>query len=53
MKDQLEQESEKFMIDIQQAACSKTPQIKKKTIGNNYPKEIGDSVKTKKNASKE
>ena len=53
MKEQLEQESEKFMIDIQQAAWNNTPQIKRKTIGNNYPKEICDLVKEKRKARKE
>lgn len=42
--DQLEYEAEIFMNDVQQAAWANTPQIKRKTVGNNYPKEIKELV---------
>lgn len=50
--EQLEQESHKFMIDIQQTAWNNTPEIKRKTIGVNYPREIRDLVKDKRKARK-
>lgn len=51
-KEQLNQELEKFVVDIQQSAWNNTPEIKRRTIGNNYPKEIRDLVAEKRKARK-
>jgi hypothetical protein len=36
---QLDEEAEKFITIIQTAAWKKTPVLRRKTMGNNYPKE--------------
>lgn len=38
---------EKFVEDIQKLAWASTPEIKRKTIGNNYSKEIKDLIREK------
>lgn len=38
--DQLDVEIENFLIGIQQSAWKNTPEIRRRTNGNNYPKEI-------------
>lgn len=50
---QLELESKKFIIDVQQAAWNNTPEIRRRTAGINYPKEIRDLIKEKRRARKE
>lgn len=50
--EQLDQEVEKIIKDIQQAAWNNTPKIKKKTSGNNYQKEIRELVTEKRKARK-
>lgn len=50
--EQLEQETDLFMINIQQAAWNNTPIIQRKTVGNNYPKEIRDLIQEKRKARK-
>lgn len=50
--EQLEQEVNKFNIDIQQAAWNNTPIIQRRNTGYNYPKEIRDMINTKRKARK-
>jgi hypothetical protein len=49
-EEQLGREVEKFLVDIQQSAWENTPEIKKRTKGNNYPKEIRDLIAKKRKA---
>ena len=46
-EEQLEGEVEKFLVDIQQSAWENIPEIKRRTNGNNYPKEIRDLIAEK------
>ena len=45
---QLDEQIEILINNIQQAAWNNTPSIKKRTVGNNYPKEIKELIKEKK-----
>lgn len=45
--DQLEEEVDKLTRDIQNAAWSSTPEIRRKTAGMNYPKEIKELLAVK------
>jgi hypothetical protein len=49
-EEQLDREVEKFLVDIQQSAWENTPEIKKRTKGNNYPKEIRNLIAEKRKA---
>ena len=51
-EERLDKELEKFIIDIQQSAWNNTPKIKRRAIGNNYPKEIRILVAEKRKARK-
>lgn len=51
-EDQFDSEAEKLIVNIQQAAWSNTPEMKRKTVGNNYPKEIKELVAEKRKARK-
>jgi hypothetical protein len=46
----LDREFEKFLVDILQAAWENTPEIKRRTKGKNYPKEIRDLIAEKRKA---
>lgn len=46
-EDHLEKEVEQLVKDIQKAAWESTPEIKRKTKGNNYPREIRDLLSKK------
>lgn len=49
--DQIDEELEKFVTDIQQAAWCNTPQTRKRrTVGNNYPLEIREMIAEKRRA---
>jgi hypothetical protein len=45
--EQLDEEAEKFIRIIQTAAWKNTPVLRRKTMGNNYPKEIRDLIAEK------
>jgi len=49
-EEQLDREVEKFLVDIQQSAWENTPESKRRTKGNNYPKEIRDLIAEKRKA---
>jgi len=49
-EEQLEREVEKFLVDIQQSAWGNTPEIKGRTQGNNYPKDVRDLIAEKRQA---
>lgn len=49
---QLDEEAEKLIINIQQAAWMNTIEIQRKVIGNNYPKEICNLIKQKRKIRK-
>lgn len=49
-QDELESETEKFITDIQQSVWSNTPELKRKTTGLNYPKEIKTLITSKRKA---
>lgn len=51
-KNQLNQEVEKFVTNIQQAAWKNTPENKRLTVGNNYPMEIRKLVAEKRKLRK-
>lgn len=51
-REQIDSEAEKLMIHIQQSAWNNTPVIKRKTIGNAYPREIKELIKKKRKARK-
>jgi len=46
----LDREVEKFLVDIQQSDWENTPEIKRGTLGNNYPNEITDLTAEKRKA---
>ena len=46
-EEQLDREAEKLVADIQQAAWENTPEIKRRTKGNNYRTEIRDLITEK------
>jgi hypothetical protein len=50
--EQPEEEAENFIKIIQNAAWKNTPALKRKTMGNNYPKEIRELIAEKKRARK-
>jgi hypothetical protein len=47
-EEQLDREAEKLLVDIQQSAWENILEIKRRTKGNNYPKEIRDLTTDKK-----
>ena len=49
-EEQLEGEVEKLLVDIQQSVWENTPEITRRTNGNNYPKEIRDLIAEKRKA---
>ena len=49
-EEQLVGEVEKFLVEIQQSAWENTPEIKRRTNGNSYPKEIRDLIAEKRKA---
>ena len=49
-EEQLDGEVEKFLVDIQQSAWENTLEIKRRTNGHNYPKEIRDLIVEKQKA---
>lgn len=51
-KEQIEYETEKLVMDIQQTAWNNTPEIKRNTCGNAYPREIKDLIAKKRKARK-
>jgi hypothetical protein len=50
--EQLDNETEQFLIDLQQAAWNKTPVLKMKTPGLNYVREVREMVAEKRKARK-
>jgi hypothetical protein len=52
-EEQLDREIEKFLVDIQQSAWENTPEIKRRTKGNNYHKAIRDLIAEKRKARQE
>jgi hypothetical protein len=48
--EQLDEEVENFMAIIEKAAWKDTPVLKRKTMGNNYPKEIWELIVEKRRA---
>lgn len=49
-KNQLDEELEKFVISVQQTAWECTPEIKRRTVGINYPREIRELIKERRRA---
>jgi hypothetical protein len=52
IEQQLDEEAEKFMTLIQKAAWKNTPVLRRRTMGNNYPKEIRELIAEKRRARK-